>query len=169
MLEFGKKPPVAMNDFLEACQRLLSSRDFTDVICAVNSDEENAHNPTLKSYHQFERYLRNELVALRARQLNKDPLVHMRGERGVDTAVVDAVNQAMKSPDPLAAEKILDQASWQRLDALAAGHYFDLEYLIIYAIKLKILARYDQIGSKKGQEDFQQTKEHFVNKKIVYS
>ena len=33
-------------------------------------------------------YLRNELVALRARQFNKDPRPFMRGERGSEPAIV---------------------------------------------------------------------------------
>ena len=169
MLGFGNKPPISTEYFLGECQRLLSPQDYQDIVCALNFDEENAHNATLKDCHKFERYLRNELVALRARQFNRDPQPHLHGERGIDVSVMDALNQVAKSPDPLTTQKILDQARWQRLGELGTGHYFDLEFLVIYAMKLKILSRHEQIKSDKGVKSFEEYRESFINKKIVYT
>ena len=40
---------------------------------------------------------------------------------------------------------MLDQARWAKLDELSFGHYFDLEALIIYAYKLRLLERWEKI------------------------
>lgn len=55
-------------------------------------------------------------------------------------------------------EKILDEARWQVLDDLGFGHYFDMDSLILYAYKLKILERWEKI--------YTQDKERLT---IVYS
>jgi hypothetical protein len=52
---------------------------------------------------------------------------------------------AYRSASILEAEKILDQARWNFLDALSFGHYFDFDYLLVYGLKLKILERWEKI------------------------
>ena len=52
---------------------------------------------------------------------------------------------AYRNTSILEAEKILDQARWNFLEALSFGHYFDFDYLLVYGLKLAILARWDKI------------------------
>jgi len=53
---------------------------------------------------------------------------------------------------------VIDQAKWQKLDALVQGHFFDFEFILVYGIKLKILERYQEVGSDKGYENFEELK-----------
>ena len=55
-------------------------------------------------------------------------------------------------PDLLEAEKLLDRTSWQFLDELEQGHYYDLEFLMVYGLKLKILERHQEYATSKGRE-----------------
>jgi hypothetical protein len=43
------------------------------------------------------------------------------------------------------AEKALDLERWRELDELTLGHYFDLDALIVYAIKLTRLEKWDKV------------------------
>lgn len=57
---------------------------------------------------------------------------------------------------PLEKEIQLMQLQWRKLEALASGHHFDLEALIIYKIKLMILDRWWQFNEEKGFRRFNQ-------------
>jgi len=113
---------------------------------------------SLDSWFRFNQNLRNELAWARALRAGKDPLLHIRGSRAYEPLFIDVVAQAAKAPDPLASEKLLDRFRWQCLDGLLYGHYFDIEVLLVYAFKLQILERYQEIESSKGQEIFAEYK-----------
>ncbi len=158
-LEFGIKPPISSQEFLADCQRLLSEADAKVIKQALEDQEDQAKNPTLKAWKEFTHRLRNELVWFRATEQNKDPALFLRGERQeTDPTIFDALTVAAKAPDPLSAEKILDLLSWHKLDELGMQHYFDVDQLIIYGLKLKILERYATIASPKGHEIFGELK-----------
>ena len=52
---------------------------------------------------------------------------------------------AERNPAAQEAELILDRARWDFLEELSFGHYFDLDVLVIYACKLKILWRWEEV------------------------
>ena len=153
-LDFGQKPPMTARDFLEKAKGLLSEQDFLELLEAENNcdDEKCPQNALLKSWYEFERRLRNELCWMRGRRFGKDASQYIRGYRESDPFSVDTVNQAMRAADPLEAERLLDLVRWKKMNELAAFHYFDLEILIIYLLQLKILERYQGIGSPQGQK-----------------
>jgi len=152
MLHFDGPPPFSVGKFLEESGRLLAPPDHEQIRLTLSAEgePENPRHPFGAAWQDFERRLRNELVCDRAAALNKDPDDFFRGERGADHLIRQAVMDAIKSSDPLEAEKILDRARWQKLDEMLLGHYFDLEFLIAYAVKLSILERYRKIGSPEG-------------------
>ena len=158
MLHFGMKPSIAWNDFLTVCQEQLIATDFEIIQKIISSQELPPHSTksVLKAWFEFNHQLRNELAWSRALEAKKDPLNHTRGPREAQPAIVEMISQAFKSRDPLTAEKILDRFRWQYLDELTEGHYFDLEFLITFALKLKILERYQLIESPKGKEIFKE-------------
>jgi hypothetical protein len=156
MLEFGSNPPISSKEFLRDCERLLSRRDYLNIL-AASSEEESAgpgDGHLLRQWKKFSRDFRNEAAWFRAVRSGRDPLEHLRGQREADQAIGNALAEADKSPDPLSAEKVLDLLRWQKLDELTGQRYFDREFLVAYAIKLKILERYDQIDSWQGEKVF---------------
>lgn len=165
MLEFGSKPPLSSKEFLNECERLLPAGDYRKIVRAVSDDDEErpGDGDTLRRWKRFSHNFRNEMAWFRAVEANKDPLEYLRGERAGEPEVVDALAEAVKAPDPLSAEKILDQMLWKTIDALASQHYFDVDVLITYALKLKILERYQTVGSTAGEEIFEKIKEGVLN------
>ena len=154
MLDFDTKPPLTTADFLQDCGRLLSENDAADMRLALSdiSRPERVSNRLLKNWIEFNRRFRNEIAWFRAIGANKEPAGYTRGDRYVEPFLVDKVIEASRASDPLAGEKVIDRTRWQKLDELALGHYFDLEFLITYGLKLKILERYEIVNSPKGQE-----------------
>jgi hypothetical protein len=52
---------------------------------------------------------------------------------------------AYRNPSILESERYLDQEKWNFLDSLAAGHYFDRDFLIVYGLKLAVLEKWERV------------------------
>jgi hypothetical protein len=154
-LEFYKKSVITYGEFLAESKRHLSARDFVVLSKAtLGLDDLGLDHPTLSQWSDFNRRLRNEIVFFRAKKFSKDPVEFIRGDQYVPQDIVDSVAQALKALDPLQAEKVLDQLRWRKLDDLSSGHYFDLEWLMVYGLRLQILDRYQIVSSFRGKEIF---------------
>jgi hypothetical protein len=57
---------------------------------------------------------------------------------------------AMTGKSPLEAELFLDGCRWEKIDELAAGHFFDIEFLRAYRLKLQILERHMKFEEELG-------------------
>jgi len=95
--------------------------------------------------------MRNELVKRRAPKLGLNAEDYMRGNE-YDSACARIAEDVFQVESPFTAEEILDRARWRFLEELEIGHYFDIEKLVIYSLKLQILARRSLFSSEKGQE-----------------
>ncbi|MDP3143314.1 MAG: DUF2764 family protein [Candidatus Omnitrophota bacterium] len=149
MLHFSIKPPFSFGRFMEICQDLIPEEELTVLKKSSLVEEaipKNFH-PTLKRWHAFDVALRNELVKIRAGRKHIEPAKYLRQDGFVEPAVSHLAMNAARNPSLLEAERMLDLERWRMLDELAAGHYFDLDFLIVYARKLLILERWERIRS----------------------
>jgi hypothetical protein len=157
MLEFGAKPPISYSDFLSCCREQLTKNDIK-IIQRVSlgpfEDIEDSF-PTLKAWKKFDFTLRNEIARHRAVKFTKDPLQHVRGEYYPDPFISGFAHWAVTQDSPIEAESYLDRARWDRIEELEKGHYFDIEYLIAYALKLLILERWDRINKEGTKEQLE--------------
>ncbi len=157
-IEFGAKPSFFSEKFENRCREQLTSADFMLIEQVIHLEDYQleSDNPLINFWKKFNHDLRNEIAWVRALEANKNPRDHLRGEKNEDRAVVDVIAKAAEAPDPLSAEQMIDRARWKYLDELILFHYFDLEVLIAYALKLKILERYHVIESPRGKELFKE-------------
>ncbi|MFH1354950.1 MAG: DUF2764 family protein [Candidatus Omnitrophota bacterium] len=147
MLQFGTKQPFGFDKFLEICQDKIS-QDEIDIIKQLAAEfDYQGTQPTLEKWRAFDTALRNELVKIRAIHQHLDPLKYIRKEEAFSSYIAHIAINAQRNPSVLEAEKMLDQERWNKLEELALGHYFDLDALIIYALKLQILERWERIYS----------------------
>lgn len=103
--------------------------------------------PAEKRWRDFDGVLRNELVKIRAARKKIDPAKYLRYAGFTDPSIAHIALHAHRAPSILEAEKILDEARWRFLDELAVGHYFDMDFLVTYAIKLLILERWERVNT----------------------
>jgi len=154
-LSFGARPPLAFADFLKACEGLIPDGDMEAVrtIGEAVFNCGNVKNDTLKKWMAFEIMLRNELVKIRSSRKKTDPAKYLREDGCPESEYTAhmAIN-AYRKPSPLESEKALDLDRWGRLDELAAGHYFDMDALVIYACKLLILEKWHRIRSAEAHK-----------------
>jgi hypothetical protein len=147
MLQFGARPPFSWDNFLELCQRLISGKDYA-LLKNLPRPEEYAgysgEQETVRRWVDFDTALRNELVKLRAGPKHIDAAKYMRAQDYTNLSLAQAAMSAQRSAAPQEAELILDRRRWDFLQELSFGRYFDLDFLIAYAYKLKILWRWEE-------------------------
>lgn len=145
-----------MEDFLADCQRLMEDNDYVLVrrLLEEDGDTGKTGNAAADTWVRFDRKFRNEMASFRAQRLSKDPAQYVRGAWDSDPSLKEIIHQASKSSNLMSAETLLDQAVWQFLDDLVREHYFDVVYIFVYGLKLKILDRHRQYHSPTGRSYF---------------
>ena len=150
MLHFGKHPPFSFEKFIQMCAEFMPGQDqaFLEAIRLGPEGYYQTQQATLRKWHDLNFALQNELVKLRSVRKRLDPAKYLRQDGNiVDSNLIHVAMNAYKATSLLEAEKILDQARWQILEELSVGHYFDLDVLIIYGLKLLLLERWQKINS----------------------
>jgi hypothetical protein len=94
-----------------------------------------------------------------------DPDAYIR-EGKEELEAVQAARSAFQNESPLGVEKVLNRARWMYLDYLETGHFFDLEKLIVYKLKLEILEQKAKADRDKGREMYTTIMQHFEEKLV---
>ena len=126
-------------------------------------------NRFLREYFRFDLNLRNAKVRYLNAQLGREPDqdvmtgedpeapdvdidgFRFNGGEFEEAAKVDAV---LSDPDLLAREKGLDDILWDKIDSLATFHYFDIEAVLAYIAKLRIVTRWLKLDEEAGRDLF---------------
>lgn len=148
-LHFLGKAPFSVEEFLIICSHFIPDKEI-ELLRNANKPEGFVYHGkaknTLKAWQDFETTLRNELVKIRSARKHIDPHKYMRQEIFIDSYVPQLAMRAYRSTSILDSQKLIDQARWDKLDELSLGHFFDLEFLLIYLFKLSILCRWEKIS-----------------------
>jgi len=151
MLNFGAHPPFSFEKFLGRCQNLIPEAALAEIRDLAGDGLSGQDSPSVKQWLNFEIVLNNELVKLRSLRKKVPAEKYLRPNEPADSALYHIALAAHRNPALNEAEIILDQARWDFLDDLSFGHYFDQEFLLIYALKLLILERWERIHQADGQ------------------
>lgn len=156
MLMWDSDKFMTESEFLYACESTVAEKDFETLKAALLIPVQGAAvtNPALKSWYDWENTLRSELVKLRAAKKGTDAEKYISDNPG-EAGVVEIAREAFNQNSPLDGEKILDQARWDYLDMLEAGHMFDIGKLIVYYLKLQLLNRRAVLNKDKGQQEYE--------------
>ncbi|HRZ39399.1 MAG TPA: DUF2764 family protein [Candidatus Omnitrophota bacterium] len=152
-LAFNGSSPLTVEEFRIDCERLLKKEDYEDVERALGLRNGAPFNPLLAQWQRFVHELQAEIAWHRLSHQGAGAALNF--ERGFDSEVVDIVNQAFKEGDLLTAEKMVMRLQWDRLEHMSLNHFFDLECILIYAAKLKILERLSVFASQEGRQIFE--------------
>ena len=155
-LDWNEEVPLSVAQFQEDCRRLLSARDFQEVQRALKEDFSDLQTPFLKYYSALEHGLRSEWTRRRAKALGREPDGMLRGEHVVAVDILAALDKAGQAPDPFSAQHVLDQWRWDKIAEGLQGHYFDLEFIVGYALRLNLLCRYQDFASELGPQRWQE-------------
>lgn len=152
-LSLSEELPIRKDDFLANCENCLKKTDF-DILESVSLfdvEENEVPLDVIRHFFGWERGLRNSLVRLRAESSGIESDEFVRGEI-FDHSQALLAEESFNANSPLAAEEILNKARWRYLDELEFEHYFDIERLVIFFIKLQILERISSFDTEEGRE-----------------
>lgn len=140
--------PITYESFLDQCRQSVSPEVYKTLSTLTPSSDE---GPFLSKWGKYYREMIKELNKRRREKLGKP----FSKEVEADQETRSVIDRVMSAPDPLAAERIMLDAQFARLDSLVAMHYFDDYVLYGYAVKLRLLERRDLFVKEKGSEEFE--------------
>ena len=111
-------------------------------------------NAFLREFFRFDLNLRNAKV----RYLNEsfgrpsDKDIFLEDGEGFEKA--DEVREILQTPDLLEREMALDRLTWKEIDGLNLFDYFNVNVLLGYIAKLKIIDRWLSLDERAGREMF---------------
>ncbi len=160
MLQFGQRPAFSFEKFFAACQAGVSEQDLKALSQAsLSGDYVNTANTpeALQKWQAFDTALRNELTKIRSQRKQLEASAYLRPGTLVKADISRTALKAQRAPSLIESERLLDQARWSALDDLSVGHYFDLDILLIYALKLLILEKWQRIEQTDKSKSLEQT------------
>lgn len=164
MLSYDGSLHITSELFLDYCSRELSGESMEKLTnCRISiPGDEMMLDGAAADYWFWEKSLKNELVRLRARNMNVDEKDHIR-EGETLFGVPEIAAAAMKIDSPLEAENFLNRARWQALSDLGTGHYFDFHALTIYFLQLQLLERKQLFNAERGYGKYQEIYENILS------
>lgn len=139
--------PLSYQEFLDLCESTVSRGTYKLLSeLTLNS----AEGPLVKEWTQVYGAMTKELNYQRSMKLGKSyPAPSTK-----DYVTAQVVGSALTAKNPLEAEQIMLDFSFQQLDQLVGLHMFDDYVLFGYALKLKLLERQRSFEHEKGQAEF---------------
>ena len=126
-------------------------------------------NRFLREYFRFDLNLRNAKVRYLNAQLGREPDQDVMTGEDPEAGDVDIdgfrftggefeealkVDNILSGTDLVAREKGLDDILWDKIDSLATFHYFDIEAVLAYIAKLRIVTRWLNLDEEVGRDVF---------------
>ena len=141
MLKFNEKPVIGKDYFLDEAKKWLSLKDLESVLGLNINDFISKKNDlnVLREYKYFERVLREELVLFRKSLYSN-----------IDSKALTVLDLSIMEGNPLDVERKLLLLRWDFIEEKEQGHFFDLELLCLYFLKLQILERLVIFDKEKG-------------------
>lgn len=129
-----------------------------------------AKNNFVRRWFEFERNVGNIVVALTAREVGIDAANSLIGDDDVTQRIRTSKEQDFglkteldyfgnlqsitKYADPVAKERALDELKWRWLDDETFFHYFSIEKIFAFLVKLDIIERWSRLDEGTGQQLF---------------
>lgn len=147
ILFFEREPLISLEDFVAEAGKWLDGTDLRalDAAALDETDPAPGRPVVLERVLEFERDLRGDIEAYRRSV-----------KAGQDYKPVHFPASLVKEGNPLEVEKKLLRLRWDLLSELEVGHFFDIEFVLIYRLKLQILRRLFLFDKPRGVQAFQQ-------------
>ena len=128
-----------------------------------------SRNRFLREYFRFDLNLRNAKVRYLNAQLGREPDQDVMTGEDPEAEDVDIdgfrftggefeealkVDNILAEKDLVSREKGLDDVLWDKIDSLATFHYFDIEAVLAYIAKLRIVTRWLNLDEEVGRDVF---------------
>lgn len=151
------------NRTLKQWENLLTEKYYTHVL--------SSQNQFIRDWFTFEMNVTNLLTGINCRKFERDPEEELIGDSFVTEAIKRSsakdfglevelnyagnVIQIAEKENLLTREKNIDQFKWDKINELTLFHYFSIEVVLAYILKLKMIYRWMSLDEKTGREMFE--------------
>ena len=144
-LRFKGEVPLSRDDFLCECKKWLDPDEMRTILSADIHSPEGAREDTelLREWKEFDEGLKKELA--RAREAAK---------KGKSYKGPDTLKEVMEKETPLLMEEGFEKTRWDFLETRVLGYNFDLNWLVLYFLKLQIVERLATFNKDAGETFF---------------
>lgn len=152
-IRLGEKIPISEEHFLQFAEDTIDAKSYQILLkCRWGLTE-----PTgflfADRILSWEKELRLELAKARILKLPFDIPIDLPASDG-SYSLLEQVRAVMALDSPLDAELYLDRLRWSFLEETGNLHYFDLEALVVYYLKLQLVLRQEKLQEKIGRDSF---------------
>lgn len=155
MLSYEDDAFYTSDDLLAICENHLNRKDKEHLLSAYRYFDvvrgSDGLSGNLFHFARWEMCVRRTLARMRAQKLGWE---FDEEQPEVDADAERVARDAISQESPLEAEMILQRARWEKLDGLSVGHYFDIDWLVVYMLKLLVLERNGKMTKEEGAERF---------------
>ena len=111
-------------------------------------------NRFLREWFAFDLDLRNTTVTYLNRQLKRDEdldLIQLQGREEAEFPEKATAESILHGIDIMKRERNLDDLRWQKIDEITIQDFFDIEAILGFVAKLKIIDRWLQLDPESGR------------------
>ena len=144
-LKWGSEQLMSEEDFLEEAEKWMTSTDYAGLTeTLVNRYKAENISGMYNDFLIFENELRTELAEYRRAV-----------KEGYEYKFLHLPVQLIKDGNPLDIELKLMKYRWDWLEEREFGHYSDLDFFVLYYLKLQLLQRVASFKRELGEEAFE--------------
>ena len=145
-LKWGSEQLLSIKDFLEEAEKWMTEADLTSLRNTIaNAYESQDAAGLYNEFLHFENEIRTELADYRK-----------AAKEGYEYKFVHLPAQMLKDGNPLEIELKLIKYRWDWLEEREFGHYSDLDFFILYYLKLQLLQRVLTFKKEIGEQAFEE-------------
>lgn len=154
-----------VNDIKEQCSRkdvsiidlFLKGYEQESLTKEFYTDASKNENRFIKEFFAFDRLVRNCKVKYLNSSLGlpeTEGLMVLDKEDAANEETVSLIMEVLQKEDLLERENALDALMWQHIDHLTSWDYFNMNTILGFLAKLKIIDRWLKLDEQKGREMF---------------
>ncbi|MEM5947704.1 DUF2764 domain-containing protein [Spirochaetia bacterium 38H-sp] len=137
LLNFDQSPPMGVSSFLSECSALLQEKDYRILESVLLDRDCEFSSDFARNIREWFRAFNNALVVFRASRLGVGAEKWLRGMP--DGYFSEMIKPVFQHDSVVGKQEALYKFVWSFLDECGAGHFFDLEALIVYGLRLSLL------------------------------
>ncbi len=144
-LRMGEDPPLSAAGFMEECGKWLSPEDMAALEAAGEPGARSFHDGSavLEQWKDFDSAIRDGIASMRAAR-----------KKGQPFKAPEVLRRVESGETPLIMERGLEEIRWEFLEDKVLGYNFDINWLILYFLKLRIVERLAKFDKEKGETVF---------------
>ncbi|MFH1310520.1 MAG: DUF2764 family protein [Candidatus Omnitrophota bacterium] len=144
-LKFEEKPPINKTEFISECEKWLSPGHMRNLLTVDVSGQEivRRETPLTLKWKVFDEDLRK--IITKARWSKKT---------GASFKVPEKIQTVIEQATPLLVEMKFERIRWDFLEGESSKYCFDINWIILYFLKLQILNRIAIFNKDEGEKFF---------------